>query len=60
MRISAFGTSRYVAPEALKGGIKVKKTSQDVWSTGVIIYEILFKKLPFPMDEKMKYDLETI
>ena len=47
-----FGTTNYISPEIFLGLEKVKKSSLDVWSIGTILYEIIYKKLPFPLDKK--------
>lgn len=38
------GTTRYMAPEVVLHGEASKYT--DIWSLGVILYEILYKKHP--------------
>src|SRR5207253_984526 len=46
------GTPWYMAPESFNG----KRTVQtDVWGMGVILYELLAGKLPFP--QKMRHEL---
>ena len=40
------GTYPYMSPEALRG--TAQDTSSDIWSLGVILYELHFKKEPFP------------
>jgi len=40
------GSPLYMAPEILKVGEYTEKS--DIWSLGVIIYEILFKEHPYP------------
>ena len=36
---------------------ETKKNSPDVWSLGIIIYELLYNKFPFQIDsETGKYD----
>lgn len=45
-----FGTFNYLAPENyLEYGGKITNTSVDIWSFGVILYEMVFKKLPLPI-----------
>ncbi|HRH45597.1 MAG TPA: serine/threonine-protein kinase, partial [Pyrinomonadaceae bacterium] len=44
---SIVGTPKYMAPEAFDG----KRTAQtDIWSVGVILYQMLTQKLPYPQD----------
>ena len=40
------GTPDYIAPEIFKGDIQT--TQVDVFSLGVVFYQILFKNVPFP------------
>lgn len=42
------GTSRYMAPEAFDGKRNVQT---DIWSVGVILYQLLTGKLPFPQKD---------
>ena len=39
------GTWQWMAPEILRDGPNTKET--DVWAFGLIVWEILFKKIPF-------------
>lgn len=44
---SIVGTPKYMAPEAFDG----KRTAQtDIWSVGVILYQMLTGKLPYPQE----------
>lgn len=46
------------APEIINNENRKYNEKVDVWSCGVILYEILSKKLPFPFD--MKDDKDQI
>ena len=51
--ISTFcGSPLYMAPEILK--FKEYTEKADIWSLGVIIYEILFKKHPYPSSNQQE------
>lgn len=39
------GTPHYMAPEVLQG--KGYSYSSDIWSIGVLMYELLYAKFPF-------------
>lgn len=41
------GTDSYMAPEALDG---VRNVQTDIWSVGVVLYQLLKGSLPFPQD----------
>ncbi len=48
-----FGTFNYLAPEAhINFSGRKTNSSADIWSFGIILYEIIYKKLPFPLDSK--------
>ena len=50
------GTPLYMAPECLKSNIYSAKT--DLWSLGILYYELLHGKVPFLADnEKEIYNL---
>ena len=44
---SIVGTPKYMAPEAFDGKRSVQT---DIWSVGVILYQMLTQKLPYPQD----------
>ena len=47
---NVFGTFNYLAPEIyLEYSGKLTNTSADIWSFGVILYEMVYKKLPMPI-----------
>lgn len=50
------GTPEYIAPEVILG--KGYNSSADVWSLGVIIYEMIYKRTPF-VDPGQKKDVVT-
>jgi MAP/microtubule affinity-regulating kinase len=50
------GTLPYMPPEALNGKLKLVSPCVDVWGVGVIIYSLIYGKLPFKgrtSDEKV-------
>ncbi len=45
--LSLMGTPQYLAPEAMDGKHQLAGTSVDIWSLGVILYELLAGRLPY-------------
>ena len=45
--LSLMGTPHYMSPEQAAGNVKHITTASDVWALGVILYQMLAKKLPF-------------
>jgi serine/threonine protein kinase len=52
------GTSITIAPEILKGKPYDKKC--DLWSLGVILFQLTFGKLPFPIDKGYAVFIEKV
>ena len=45
---NTMGTFNYMSPEAIQSGENVKiGVKSDVWSLGCILYQMVYKKLPF-------------
>ena len=44
------GTPEYMAPEAF---LNVRSEQADLWAVGVMLYQLLIGRLPFPFDERM-------
>ncbi len=44
------GTPHYMAPEIAAQGLRAATTATDVWSLGVVFYELLAQKRPFKSD----------
>lgn len=49
-----FGTAEYISPEIQLGKYQVRKNSCDIWSFGIILYELIYKKHPFKLDQFRK------
>ncbi len=45
---TALGTPHYMAPEQVRGDTRRMGARTDVWSLGVMLYELLTDKYPFP------------
>ena len=51
------GTKNYIAPEILfSKESKTRYTTQcDIWSLGVILYKLTYRRYPFPNTPLLKY-----
>lgn len=57
----AFGTFNYLAPENYLPFEGVRTNySADIWSLGIILYEMLFKRLPFQLEKKGTVKIEEM
>ena len=52
------GTPITMAPQILKGKPYDKKC--DIWSLGVILFQLIYGKLPFPIDQGFTVFLEKV
>jgi len=50
---SILGSPSYIAPEQASGLTKRLSTAADIYSLGVILYQLLTRELPFPGDSAM-------
>jgi serine/threonine protein kinase len=57
----AFGTFNYLAPENYLPYEGVRTNySADIWSLGIILYEMIFKKLPFKLEKNGTVKIEEM
>lgn len=52
------GTPDYISPEAIKG--RGYGRSSDIWAVGVLVYELLVGRPPFPSDQGMEKQFAKI
>jgi len=45
-----FGTPQYIAPEVQLNYHNTNKNSCDIWSFGIILYELIYKHHPFTIE----------
>lgn len=53
-RESSVGTISYMAPEAIKQGSLKLGRSSDIWSLGIMLYQMVYRQVPFAHLEPMQ------